>query len=419
MTGTTLAVRANSLSKSYRLGERKAAYGTLRDVLLGLTRRKRVNGDSRVLWALKDATFDIAQGEVVGLIGRNGAGKSTLLKLLSRITSPASGQVEIRGRVGSLLEVGTGFHQELTGRENIFLNGAILGMRRAEILKKLDEIVAFSEIEEFLDTPVKFYSSGMYVRLAFAVAAHLEPEILLVDEVLAVGDARFQRKCLNKMQTVGRHGLTVLFVSHTMAAVTRLCPRSLFLEHGRVVEDGPSPQVIRRYLHGDSGTQAVRSWADHDKAPGDDAVKLLGVRVLDETGEVAEIVDISEPCKVEIVYQVLKPGKIMSPMLYLRTAEGVDVFGATDASGSWRGVRRTPGIYRSVAWIPGNLLADGLFLASISIVSHTPYWVHFTERDAVAFNVVDSEHGETRGDYSGTFPGPVRPLLRWETSPET
>lgn len=241
-----IAIRADNLGKQYRLGPRQR-YKTLRDALMTPFRR----ADSRpreTIWALKDVSFEIAQGEVVGVIGRNGAGKSTLLKILSRITEPSQGYVDVYGRIGSLLEVGTGFHPELTGRENIYLNGAILGMRRAEITKKFDEIVAFAETEKFLDTPVKHYSSGMRVRLAFAVAAHLEPEILLVDEVLAVGDAAFQKKCLGKMTEVARGGRTVLFVSHNMGTISSLTERCFFLKNGQIAQAGKTRDVVERYL---------------------------------------------------------------------------------------------------------------------------------------------------------------------------
>ena len=240
------AIKAEKISKLYRIGGQARVNRTLRDTLVESAGRlnifSRTNGNDRResdLWALEDVSFEIRPGEVVGIIGRNGAGKSTLLKVLSRITEPTRGRVEIFGRIGSLLEVGTGFHPELSGRENIFLNGSMLGMSRSEIAGKFDEIVAFSEIEKFIDTPVKRYSSGMYVRLAFAVAAHLEPEILLIDEVLAVGDAAFQKKCLGKMSDIAKHGRTVLFVSHNTAAMLNLCERGIFIERGRVCEDGP------------------------------------------------------------------------------------------------------------------------------------------------------------------------------------
>src|SRR5437867_2163685 len=272
-----VVIKGEGLGKRYVIGHQaeNGRYVALRDVLTHNVRSMwhktkdllrgdvLVQGDSREdIWALRDVNFEIRQGEVVGIIGRNGSGKSTLLKILSRITEPTEGRVSIRGRIASLLEVGTGFHPELTGRENVYLNGAILGMSRAEISRKFDGIVAFAEIEKFLDTPVKRYSSGMYVRLAFAVAAYLEPEILVVDEVLAVGDAQFQKKCLDKMQDVGRQGRTVFFVSHNMPAVTRLCPRAILLDEGRILRDGTSHEIVSMYLRSGLGTTAVREWND-------------------------------------------------------------------------------------------------------------------------------------------------------------
>ena len=271
---TDVAIRVQGLSKQFRIPATQEAYHTLRDVvtqrLKSLVWRdhRDASETSEMVWALKNLSFEVKPGEVVGIIGRNGAGKSTLLKILSRITEPTSGFAEISGPVGSLLEVGTGFHPELTGRENIFLNAAILGMKKVEIGRKFDEIVEFAEVSKFIDTPVKHYSSGMYLRLAFAVAAHLEPEVLIVDEVLAVGDARFQKKCLNKMQDVGKQGRTVLFVSHNMQAIARLCPRTILLDDGGIIEDGPSHKVVRAYLNSGPSTIASREWSDAAKAPG-------------------------------------------------------------------------------------------------------------------------------------------------------
>ncbi len=270
-----------NVGKQYRIGAAQRSYVTLRETLTALAsapfrRSGREDSSSQeMFWALRGVNFEVNPGEVIGIIGRNGAGKSTLLKLLSRITEPTTGRIELYGRIGSLLEVGTGFHPELTGRENIFLNGSIMGMRREEIERKFEEIVAFAEVSRFLDTAVKHYSSGMYVRLAFAVAAHLEPEILIVDEVLAVGDASFQRKCLDKMQEVSQHGRTVLFVSHNMPAITRLCERTILLDEGQVMSDGPSHQVVNAYLKSGLGTTAVREWLDKTKAPGNDIARLL------------------------------------------------------------------------------------------------------------------------------------------------
>jgi lipopolysaccharide transport system ATP-binding protein len=369
--------------------------------------------EAPTIWALDGVSFQINHGEVVGIIGRNGAGKSTLLKVLSRITRPTRGYVDLYGRVGSLLEVGTGFHAELTGRENIYLNGSILGMRKAEIVRKFDEIVAFAEVGKFLDTPVKRYSSGMYVRLAFAVAAHLEPEILLVDEVLAVGDAGFQRKCLNKMQEVGQQGRTVLFVSHNMAAITRLCERTILLENGRVAADGPSYQVASMYLQSGLGTTAAREWSEHD-SPGDSVARLRAVRVRTEAGRVEDAHDIRQPIGVEMEFDVLEEGRVLVPNFHFFNEEGLCVFVAHDTDPTWRRKPRPVGRYSSTAWIPGNFLAEGSMVVGAAVSTHDPVVVHFYERDAVAFQVVDNTDGDTaRGDYAGHMPGVVRPMLRW------
>ena len=286
-------IRVKGLSKEYRIGAARKPYRMLRESLtdaLRLPFRRpggngaaiNGNGESTTFWALKDVSFEIAPGEVVGIVGRNGAGKSTLLKILSRITEPTTGEIEINGRIGSLLEVGTGFHPELTGRENVFLNGAILGMKRAAITKRFDEIVAFAGTEKFLDTPVKFYSSGMYMRLAFAVAAHLEPEILVVDEVLAVGDIEFQKKCMGKMKDVAGQGRTVLFVSHNLPAVRNLCLTGILLESGRVRQIGPAPEVIDRFVKGVESTIVTTSLALRTDRTGSGKIRLIDFFVEDE-----------------------------------------------------------------------------------------------------------------------------------------
>jgi len=434
-----IVIKVEKLSKRYRIGQSADGYRTLRDTLAGLFTapfRRKKSGPSGIqksisnltstsalaslrsdeIWALKEVSFEVQAGEVVGVIGRNGAGKSTLLKVLSRITEPSEGCAEIRGRVGSLLEVGTGFHPELTGRENIYLNGTILGMKKAEIERKFDEIVAFAEVEKFLDTPVKYYSSGMYVRLAFAVAAHLDPEILLVDEVLAVGDARFQKKCLDKMQDVGRQGRTVLFVSHNMPAVTRLCPRTVLLDGGKVLRDGPSHQVVGAYLSADLGTTAAREWPDLSEAPGDEVVRLRAVRVRTEEGRVSDAVDIRRPVGVEVEFEVLQPGRVLVPNLHFFNEQGVYVFVSADYDPAWRERPRPVGHYVSTARIPGNILAEGSLFVSAAISTMNPVIVHLFERDAVAFQVIDSLDGDSaRGDYAGAMPGVVRPLLEWAT----
>ena len=412
-------IKVQNLGKQYRIGSDRSAYSTLRETLVSKF-RSPLNGRNRSahkkIWALSDVGFEINPGEVVGIIGRNGAGKSTLLKILSRVTEPTTGRVELHGRVGSLLEVGTGFHPELSGRENIFLNGAILGMSRTEIARKFDDIVAFAEVEKFIDTPVKRYSSGMYVRLAFAVAAYLEPEILLVDEVLAVGDASFQRKCLDRMKDVGRHGRTVLFVSHNMPAVTRLCERTILLDQGTVLQDGPSHKVVGSYLKSGLGTMAAREWPDLATAPGNDIVRLRAVRVRTEAGDVSDAVDIRYPVGIEIEFEVLQPGHLLIPNLHVTNEEGVLVFIAADSDPTWRRTQRPVERFVSTAWIPGNFFSEGTMIVAAAVSTMDPVAIHFFERDAVAFQVIDKFEGDSaRGDFAGSFPGVVRPKLRWTT----
>jgi lipopolysaccharide transport system ATP-binding protein len=416
-----IALSVDRIGKQYKIGVVGQRYKALRDVLADwmphrIGRRPKQPAGNNRFWALQDISFKVGHGEVVGVIGRNGAGKSTLLKILSRITEPTTGRAEIHGRVGSLLEVGSGFHPELSGRDNIYMNGAILGMRRAEIERKFDAIVEFSEIGEFIDTPVKRYSSGMHMRLAFSVAAHLEPEILIVDEVLAVGDAKFQKKCLNKMENVGQDGRTVLFVSHNMPAVTRLCSRAILLDQGRVLSDGPCHEVVKEYLHSGVGTLAAREWNDARRAPGNHVARLRAVRVRDEEGQVREVMDIRRPIGVEMEFEVLEGGHTLAPNYHFLNEEGLCVFIASDHDPAWRRRPRPPGCYTSTAWIPGNFLSEGTLLVGAAVSTMDPVTVHFLERDAVAFQVVDSLDGDSaRGDYAGPMPGAVRPLLRWTT----
>jgi lipopolysaccharide transport system ATP-binding protein len=414
------AVRATDLAKQYRIGRRQT-YRTfreaIRDTVLAPFSRKRADAEEAAVWALDGISFEIDQGEVVGIIGRNGAGKSTLLKILSRITEPTRGQVELRGRVGALLEVGTGFHPELTGRENVYLSGAVLGMKRADIARKFDAIVAFADVEKFLDTQVKHYSTGMFMRLAFAVAAHLEPEVLVVDEVLAVGDASFQRKCLSKMEDVGKEGRTVLFVSHNMPAITRLCPRAILLDQGRILKDGPAHEVASTYLASGLGTTAAREWNDLGTAPGNEIVRLRAVRVRDRDGQVSAAVNIRRPVGIEMEFDVLEGGHRLVPNLHFFNDEGVYAFVSSEIDSPWHRKLRPPGSYVATAWIPGNLLSEGTLIVGAAVSTMDPVTVHFYERDAVAFQVVDSLEGDSaRGDYGGPMPGVVRPLLRWETT---
>jgi lipopolysaccharide transport system ATP-binding protein len=422
------AIRVEGIGKKFHLGERER-YKALRDTLTRVAiapfraLSRMVSGQPALhdtareeFWALTDVRFDIAPGEVVGLIGRNGAGKSTLLKILSRIIDPTTGRALLRGRVGSLLEVGTGFHPELTGRENIYLNGTILGMDRREVRRKFDEIVDFSEVEQFIDTPVKQYSSGMYMRLAFAVAAQLDPEILLVDEVLAVGDSSFQKKCIGRMDAVGREGRTVIFVSHSMTAVTRLCPRAILLDRGRVIADGPAAEVTAAYLRSDLGTMAHRTWPELASAPGDSVVRLRSVSVVGDDGTSRATMDIRRPVAIEIAYDVLQSGYVPLPNFHLHNEEGICVFVTADTNPVWRRRPKPVGRYVSRVTIPGNFLSEGTLIVDAAISTMDPVKVHVHEREAVAFQVIDSIDGDSvRGDFGGAVPGVVRPRLDWHT----
>ena len=440
MSSDDIAVRVEDLAKVYRLGVKDRSSDNLAGVLWSFARSPLSNfrkyrslynfsdidleaggegveqqGDD-ILWALRGVSFSVEEGEVVGIIGGNGAGKSTLLKILSRITPPTRGAVDIRGRVSSLLEVGTGFHPELTGRENVFLNGTILGMRHKEVAQKFDEIVAFSEVEKFLDTPVKRYSSGMRVRLAFAVAAHLEPEVLIVDEVLAVGDAAFQQKCMNKMQDVGREGRTVLFVSHNMPAVTALCDRVVWLKQGRKVAEGPAQDIVGEYLLAGAVTASHREWRDPDTAPGGDFARLRAARIVSERGEVIEHCDIRERIGIQMEFEVLRDGEVMLPHFMVKNDTGVVVFVTLDHDPRWYQKPRPAGCYVSTAWIPGNMLNEGPYFVDCSLLTRHPDVVQFDESETISFAVTGSmEQGTARGDWPGRLAGAVSPALEWST----
>jgi len=367
--------------------------------------------------ALDRLSFDVQPGEVVGIVGRNGAGKSTLLKILARILAPTSGRVELRGRVGSLLEVGTGFHSDLTGRENIFLSAALLGMREAEIQKRFDAVVDFSGVEAFLDTPVKRYSTGMYMRLAFSVAAHLDPEILLVDEVLAVGDIEFQRKCVQRLDALGQHGQTVLFVSHNLQAVGRLCRRGLWVEGGRLVRDGPMAEVAAAYLKQGAVHPGWREWPEEAGAPGDETVRLHRVLVRGPDGQAAAGIDIGRPFEIEIEYRVKVGGLVLFPAVKLFNEWGTEIIWSTDAGTSQHGRPRAPGRYRSVIRFPPNLLAEGLMSVAVSIVSLRPRKIHVAESDAVTFQATEVVDGSTsRGEFPDYIASVVRPRLDWSVT---
>ncbi len=416
-------VSVENLSKTYQLGVIGTGtfFGDLNrwwakkmgkpDPYAKIGEKDHGNRMGETLWALNDVSFSLKQGEALGIIGRNGAGKSTLLKIMSRVTAPTSGAVKVKGRIASLLEVGTGFHPELTGRENIYLNGAILGMSRAEVNRKFDEIVDFSGVEKFIDTPVKRYSSGMYVRLAFAVAAHLEPEILVVDEVLAVGDAEFQRKCLGKMSDVANAGRTVLFVSHNMPAILRLCSTAVMLDGGRLVKQGKTEEVTNYYLNNNENSEGAVAWSGED-APGTDEVKLTGIRLVDNEGKGKSLLEINVPSVLEIEYEVRQPG------LKFRVAAGFNTQGvvAFTTNEPYETVHDRTGRYISRIAIPSNLLAEGEYTISVSIFASKGLKIRYVRaKNVFTFQVVDYISGDSsRGDFTQNVAGVLRPALTWE-----
>lgn len=405
-------IRVQNLSKQYHLGGPSAAYSTLRETIMELARRParalRKNGDAAHIWALRDLNFEIAPGEIVGIIGRNGAGKSTLLKILSRITEPTTGRVELYGRVASLLEVGTGFHPELSGRENIYLNGSILGMSRKEIESKFDEIVAFAEVEKFLDTPVKRYSSGMYVRLAFAVAAHLEPEILVVDEVLAVGDYRFQQKCLSKMHDVATHGRTILFVSHNMGAVSRLCQRTILLNEGRIVTIGPTSEVVQTYT-----VSNTLGRAEYLQPAAPDKAMHLRRAVILKDGEMRAEVGYHESFSIHIEYEVNRPISGGNVGIGLFAADGACILASADFDAHPELLElREPGYHRADIDFPSQWLANGMYVVHVYLSSAAGAVV-YDSREALVFTIVDT--GTPGSKYGVKRLGILQPTLEWRT----
>jgi lipopolysaccharide transport system ATP-binding protein len=414
------AIEVSGLGKHYVI-RHESRHDNLRDTLhhtaRKLWRRFRwgTGFATEDFWALRDVSFSIQPGEVVGIIGRNGAGKSTLLKILSRITPPTTGKVTYHGRVASLLEVGTGFHRELTGRENVYLNGSILGMKRRQIVRKFDEIVAFAEVDKFIDTPVKFYSSGMYIRLAFAVAAHLDPQILLVDEVLAVGDASFQKKCLGKMGQVAKGGRTVLFVSHNMVAVQSLCNKGVLLDGGRIQLIGDAPEVTSQYLR--NGQELSLSkvmdarWAS---MPGSDG-QLISSSITDEDGRSPTLIAMSTAFCIRTEYRVTRDHVPVHLTLHLVNEQGIVAFTTTNAPLlAQTGYGDRSGCYRSVCHVPGNLLNSGLYHVKVLLVRNGNV-VFFADESVLTFEVADTE--PRNEGWHGKEPGVVQPALRWETEP--
>jgi lipopolysaccharide transport system ATP-binding protein len=409
-------IRVEGLGKCYRIGARQV-HNSLRDTVAEIVRapfRRMSNGrgaGEETIWALKDVSFEVAPGEVVGIMGRNGAGKSTLLKILSRITKPTRGRVALNGRVGSLLEVGTGFHSELTGRENVFLNGAILGMRRREIERKFDEIVTFAETERFLDTPVKHYSSGMTVRLAFAVAAHLEPEILIVDEVLAVGDAVFQKKCLGKMNEIAKDGRTVLFVSHDLGALNALCEKAILLNEGIIAASGPAREVSAYYLDRSNKLYSPITWTNLPQDEGDE-IELVKATI-NQNGAATTAIDCRETFSIDIEYVNKSAIRNSRLFLVIRNMKGEVLFTSSDYDFQSDAIERRAGTFISTVTIPGGLLKAGSYYGTVGADIKNERII-FAENDVLHFDVFES--GDDTLSERHKRVGLIAPLLDWQTT---
>ncbi len=421
------AISVKNIGKQYKIGaaETKFRYNMLRDVIVDtVTAPVRIakamigKSDRRqnqnYVWALKDVSFDLEEGKVLGIVGRNGAGKSTLLKILSRVTEPTTGTVTVRGRVGSLLEVGTGFHPELSGRENIYMNGAILGMKRSEIDSKFDEIVDFSEVNQFIDTPVKRYSSGMYLRLAFAVAAHLEPEILVVDEVLAVGDAEFQKKCLGKMNDVAQQGRTVLFVSHNMSAILRLTQEAIVLNKGQMIMRGNTQEAVDYYLSSGQSQAGEKIWDAEDLPVASAEFTPISLKVKDRSGKVVDTIRSTEPVTLEFEYQLNSSITGLRVGLYISTMRGEYIFTSfdTDDAALYENFdTRSAGRYVSRAEIPADIFNEGRYMVGVN-ASSFGVKRYFMDENALAFSVDIS--GAPGTQWGEPRVGPIRPRLNWK-----
>jgi lipopolysaccharide transport system ATP-binding protein len=411
------AIEIRNLGKEYKLAASQR-YLSLRDIMSGAVKNLFTTSSEKKekFWALKDINLDIMPGERIGIIGSNGAGKSTLLKIISRITPPTTGEAIIRGRVGSLLEVGTGFHPELTGRENIYLNGSILGLKKVEITKQLDAIIDFSGVEKFIDSPLKHFSSGMQLRLAFAVAAHLEPEILLIDEILAVGDAEFQKKCIGKMEEVSReHGRTILFVSHNFDSIRKFCEISILIKNGIIINKGATEKIITEYVSNHLITRADQSWPDgifsYDKK-----IKLHRVWLHTFKNNTASRFATAEKIGISAEYEIIDDNVTLTHGINVFNQENSNVFNSHDTVKSLENRKTEKGIYKTTVWIPGNLLPEGIFSVGFALFMSNPVDIFIQKQNAVSFEVyTDFSVPSARGNYTEDFPGIIRPLLKWET----
>jgi lipopolysaccharide transport system ATP-binding protein len=420
-----IVIKVENLSKLYQLGE--VGTGTISHDLnrffakirgkedpyqkVGqLNDRTKGAAKGEQIWALKDINFEVKQGEVLGIIGKNGAGKSTLLKLLSRVTAPTTGSIKVKGRVASLLEVGTGFHPEMTGRENIFMNGTIMGMTRNDIKNRLEAIVDFAGVAKYLDTPTKRYSSGMSVRLAFAVAAFLEPEILIVDEVLAVGDAEFQKRAIGKMQDISKgEGRTVLFVSHNMTAVSTLCTNALVIKDGGISFSGGTEESVDYYLEKVKENRTSTKWEENER-PGNEYAELISAKIIDQNNKECKLIDIKDTFGVEIKFRVKQNGISLCPNIHFLTKNNEYIF-VTNPNSSME--VKVKGVYKAIVWIPGNLLNEGRLIIGVALSSFNPTQVHFFENEVLVFDVTEKNYLSRDTSYSHMYPGFFRPKMEW------
>ncbi len=418
-----IAIKVRGVSKRYNIGaklkQNKLSIKML-DNVKSMLRRESTNEKAHI-WALRDIDFDVKEGESLGIVGRNGAGKSTLLKIISSITAPTTGRIEINGTIGSLLEVGTGFHPELTGRQNVYLSGTIQGMNRRTITSLFDEIVDFSGVETFIDTPVKHYSSGMYMRLAFAVSAFAKTDILIVDEVLAVGDAQFQKKCIAKMQESTSQGRTLLFVSHQLALIANICDRCVLLSKGQKIAEGPARETVLTYMNelesGDANAGEI-VWRDPASAPATPLIRVNSIRVIAQ-GKTTGVVDIDKAFQIEIDYTMLKSGSPLYVRFHVINTEGVIVFNSVNFRSAnlipdeWAGKNYPEGVYKTTCTVPGNFMNDGNYSISLYIITSESNFMEMAKPNILSFTV--RETGEMRGEFMGVWLGTVRPKLAWHT----
>lgn len=411
-----MMIEAENLTKKYRRGANQTIMANWREIIASTFAfgKQNKSDSARDISALDNVSFQIAAGETVAVIGRNGSGKSTLLKILSQITRPSAGRARLYGTVGSLLEVGAGFNHELTGRENVFLNAAMLGLTHREIARRFDEIVAFADLAQFLDVPLKRYSSGMFMRLAFAVAAHVEPEILLLDEVLAVGDFEFQQRCRKKIRELARDGRTILLVSHDLPRAAEICRRAIWLDKGQIKLDGGAGEVTAAYAARNAAVATQCAWDISRPEYKSDGVALYAVRIVDENHCPLTEIDVTKKFGIEIEFEVFVRNHVVVPRVEFTNSTGAPLFWSFEVDSEWHRRERATGLHRATAWLPANFFAVGRIGINLAVYSLRPWTIHFEANDLLQIEIVNPENKLTaRGDYEGIIPGELCPLLKW------